>query len=155
MAGTRGRVAALGVTWLTLAGCYTYAPLIAPTPDPKQVLAFDLNDVGRAALVDHVGPETARVEGTLARLTDAEYEVNVRRVTTVRGRSYEWTGENVTLGRSYVREVKERRFSAPRTVVVAGSATLSFLAFVVSRGLGVLGGGDSDRLPPSDDDPTR
>lgn len=150
-----GRAAALGLAWLSLAGCYTYAPLIAPAPDPKQVLAFDLNDVGRAAVADPVGPETARVEGTLLRLTDADYEVSVSQVITLRGRTYHWTGETVTLSRSYVREVRERRFSAPRTVAVAGSATLSFLAFVVSRGLGVLGGGESNRLPPSDDDPTR
>ncbi len=155
MVGRWGRTAALAWAWLTLAGCYTYVPLIAPTPDPNHVLAFELNDGGRAAVAENIGPETARVEGTLLQLTDADYQVSVRQVITVRGRAYQWTGETVTLSRPYVREVRERRFSAPRTVAVAGSATLSFLAFVVSRGLGVFGGGDTSRLPPSDDDPTR
>lgn len=155
MVGRGGRAAALAVAWAWLAGCYTYVPLIAPAPDPDHVLAFELNDGGRAAVVDNIGPETARVEGALLRVTDTGYQVSVDQVITLRGRAHQWSGETVTLDRTSVREVRERRFSAPRTIAVAGSATLSFLAFVVSRGLGVLGGGETDRRPPPDDDPGR
>ncbi|MGH7754576.1 MAG: hypothetical protein ACREN5_17355, partial [Gemmatimonadales bacterium] len=130
------------LSWLWLAGCYTYVPLIAPPPEPDRVLAFDLNDRGRAEVVDNVGPETARVEGTLLRNTDTDYVIRVARVITLRGRAYPWSGETVTLNRSYVSELREKRFSPPRTLVAAGGATVSLVAFIVTRGLGVFGGDD-------------
>lgn len=139
---------------LLCTGCYTYVPLIAPPPEPDRVLAFDLNDRGRAEVVENIGPETARVEGTLLRSTDTAYVIRVAQVITLRGRAYPWSGETVMLSRAWVRELRERRFSAPRTLVVAGGATMSLLAFVVTRGLGVLGGEDDiDLRVPPDEEP--
>lgn len=138
---------------LLLVGCYTYTPLIAPTPDPDQALAFDVNDRGRAEMMENVGPETARVEGTLLEQTDSAYQVSVARVITLRGRVYQWNGETVVLRREHVREVRERRFSAPRTVAAAGGATIPLLALLVSQTLNIFGTDEKtdNPLPPGEE----
>jgi hypothetical protein len=129
-------------------GCYTYAPVADVAPEPGRKFAFELNDGGRADLADNIGPSTTRVEGALLQLTDADYLVSVTGVIDDRGQVFRWSGESVHLPRMYVRNVRERRFSAPRTAASIGGVALGLVAFAVTRSLGVLGGGGDNQSPP-------
>lgn len=134
-----------------LTGCYAYAPLRDPEPQLGQSFAFDLAEPCPAEIAAGVGPETARVEGTLVRRTETDFIVSVSQAVTTRGRTYRWNGETVTLPQAYVRQVRTRRFSGPRTLLVAGGAAVSFVAFVITRNLLGGGGVGEDTKPLPDD----
>lgn len=137
------RWAALALAAVGLSACYTYAPLRDPEPQMGQAFAFDLDQPCPQALCERVGLDTRRVEGTLVRRTDSEFVVSVARTNAGGGRTYRWNGETVTLPQAYVWQVRSKRFSPTRTVAVVGGAALSFVAFVITRSLGV-GGGTAD-----------
>lgn len=132
---------------LCAAGCYAYVPVLSPVPAGTRV-AVDLNDQGRADLRGVVGPEIARVEGPLVHNSDTAYVLNVLHTRGTGGQLSRWSGETVSLRREYVRSITERRFSRSRTTVgvVAGAAAV--LAFILTRDLLGLGGGDVSNVPP-------
>jgi hypothetical protein len=144
-----GRGAAVAAAVCCL-GCYAYAPVNDMTPEPGRKFAFELNDGGRADLADNIGPSTDRVEGALLGLTDVDYLISVTSVIDDRGQVFRWSGETVHLARLYVRSVRERRFSTPRTAASIGGVALGVVAFAVTRSLGVLGGGGDNPPPPAD-----
>jgi len=139
-----GQAVTAVVAAVCLAGCYTYAPPAANRPDPGRTFAFEITDVGRAALAAGVGSATDRVEGTLVNVTDTAYSVSVTRVIDLRGRVYPWGGETVSLRHEYVASLRERRLSAARTGIAAGIVTSSVVALVATRGFGVAGGAGGD-----------
>lgn len=132
---------------LCATGCYAYVPVPSPVPTGTRV-AVDLNDQGRADLRGVVGAEIARVEGPLVHNSDTAYVLSVFTTRGTAGQSARWNGEMVTLRREYVRSITERRFSRSRTTmgVVAGAAAV--LAFILTRDLLGLGGGDVSNIPP-------
>lgn len=135
--------AAVALAAVGLSACYTYTPLRDPEPQMGQAFTFDLDQPCPPAVAERVGLDTRRVEGTLLRRTDSEFVVSVARTNASGGRSYRWNGETVTLPQAYVWQVRSKRFSPTRTVAVVGGAALSFVAFVITRSLGV-GGGTAD-----------
>ena len=132
---------------LCAAGCYAYVPVPSPVPTGTRV-AIDLNDQGRADLRGVVGAEIVRVEGPLVHNSDTAYVLNVLQTRGSGGQLNRWSGETVSLRREYVRSITERRFSRSRTTVgvVAGAAAV--LAFILTRDLLGLGGGDVSNVPP-------
>lgn len=138
----------LCLTPALLMGCYEYK-YTPVQPVAGMQLALDLNDRGRSELADHVGPEIMRVEGTLVSAADSEYVLRVARTFGFRGEEHRWNGEPVTIRYAHVGLVRERTFSAPRTVVLAGTITASAVAFVVTRNLiGTGSGGPADPGTP-------
>lgn len=115
-------------------GCYTYGPA-AMSPDPGTRLVLQLNDQGRVALVDSIGPTGREVEGTVVTKSDSAFLLQVARVGYLNGQSNTWNGERLTVRRSLVDRVTERRFSSSRTLLAAGIATGGVLAFILTRGL--------------------
>jgi hypothetical protein len=143
------RAATAALAAAALAGCYTYVPLQQAPARPAPPLDFELDDAGRQVLADQIGPESAHVEGRLLQTTDGAFMVSVSQVVTTRGQVFHWNGERVALPQQYVRQVRERRFSARRTVVAAAAAVTPFLAFVVTRNFLVGGAGETDQKPGS------
>lgn len=131
-------------------GCYAYS--FAPTtPAPGRTIAVDLNDRGRVALEQNVGPSVWTVEGALVAATDSTFELRVARTIGLRGESQRWNGEVVTIRREHTGLLRERQFSAGRTVALAGAVTVGVGAFIATRGLGVFGSGtpsDGPTPPP-------
>jgi hypothetical protein len=126
-----------------LAGCYTYTPLSTLEPVPETQVALVLSDVGRVGAGTSMGSGIARVEGALIGSTDSEYTLRIAGVTDIRGRESRWSGEQVSLRRTWVGNAYERRFSKPRTYVLVGALTAGLATFVVTRhlfGIGSLGG---------------
>jgi hypothetical protein len=142
-----GRSATVVLFALVGTGCYQYRQSIHDQPVPATVVEVALNDRGRAALENNVGPEVLTVEGTVAEVTDSGFALNVRRVVGIDRQVSKWTGERVVMRNEHVRQIRERRFSAGRTMLFVGSMTASALAFAVTRS--ILGAGFGDRGGPT------
>ncbi len=132
---------------LCAAGCYWYVPVPSPVPVGTRV-AVDLNDQGRAELRGMIGAEIARVEGPLVHNSDTAYVLNVLETRGTAGQQTRWNGETVSLRREYVRQITERRFSRSRTAVGVLAGAAGVLAFILTRELLGLGGGDVSNVPP-------
>ena len=129
-----------------LAGCYsyTYAPT---TPAPGLRMSLELNDEGRYRMSGHIGPDIVKIEGWLVTAVDSEYTLRVERTVNIRGGSVPWSGEQVVVLKSYVGIAREKRFSAPKTFMLAGAVTAGFVGFIASRGLSGFGFGSGDTSP--------
>jgi hypothetical protein len=141
---------ALVATALAAGACHSYAPLATVGPQTgRETLAFDISDGGSVALADQIGPRATRVEGALTDPHPQDYVVRVSRVHLRDGSSVKWNGETVRLPRTFVSEVRQRRFLKGRTAIVVGGFAASVAAFVISRNLRIGGsGGDVPVRPP-------
>ena len=133
---------------LLLGGCYTYVPSDAVRLDPGSQFEFELNDQGRVAMGERLGPEVATVDATLVSVTDSLYGVRVARVKYLDGTSSAWAGEKVDLQKQDVKRVLERRFSKGRTLVAIGGGAAAIGAFIATRSLIGTGTGNPTTKPP-------
>ena len=133
-----------------LTGCYGYRRVDGTNAAPlvgKQV-ALDINDRGRVALADSLGPSPGRVEGRLVSADDSTISLAVSAVRPLRGERATWTGERVTLRRSSVNDVLERRVSLARSLALGAAAVGGVVLFLVSVDLLGGGGGDGGERRP-------
>jgi hypothetical protein len=133
-----------------LAGCYASMP-VNGTPAAGTTLVLALNDRGRVALGEQVGPSAATIEGQVASASDSGYALRVSSVSYLNGQSNRWSGEPLTVPANLVSRATQRSFSRGRTTLlgVAAAATLA----VLIRSTNLLGsasnGGDIGRPPSS------
>ena len=140
-------IAAMAAAVLAAGGCYSYVPLYT-APEPGTRVALDLNDRGRLALEQNIGPDVAVVEGLLQQKSDSELVVAISEVRTLYGDRSKWAGETVMFRHDYVRNMREKRYSRGRTYVLAGAVATGTVMFMVTRSLIGTGGGDSGGGPP-------
>jgi hypothetical protein len=138
-----GRGSALVVAAAIFSGCYAYIPAPA-SPPPGTHLLLELSDKGRIGLSDSIGPAAHTIEGTTIGVSDTSYAVRVLKVGYVNGQSNSWTGEPLTVSKSFVSNAKEQRFSRSRTWLTAAAATAAAVTFIVTRGLGAFGSNSRD-----------
>lgn len=142
------RFTALLVVGALLTGCYTLQPATGITPEIGNELAFDINDVGRAALGGAMGPEIAQVEGRLMSRENADYLIGVTAVHTLRSGDQVWKGEQVRIKSEYVGAIYERHFSQARTISLGAVGAAAF-ALIVTRSLAGSGSAaDAGPTPP-------
>ena len=99
--------------------------------------------------VRQVGPYTMRIEGELLQATPEDFVVAVSDVVDIRGTRSKWTGESVSLPRSYVMMTYEKQFSRSKTVLLATAVAGGIVAIFASRNLLGLGGsGNTGTTPP-------
>ncbi len=134
----------LGLLPALLSGCYTYTPLPALEPVSQARVALVLSDQGRVGAGPNIGSGVARVEGALVGSTDSDYTLRVAAVTDIRGAQSRWSGEMVTLRRTWVGNAYERHFSKARTYLLVGTLTAGFATFAITRHLFGIGGPFSD-----------
>jgi hypothetical protein len=125
-------------------GCYVYTP-VSTTPVTGSTLAFELNDRGRVGLGQNIGPSARTIEGTLQPNGDSAYALHVLSVGYLNGQTNKWNGEQLSVSKDFVRDVRERHFSKSRTWLTAGAVTAGIVAFLASRNL--LGFGAPERQP--------
>jgi hypothetical protein len=106
-----------------------------PAPAPGSEVSLGLNDQGRIALQQSVGPAARTIEGRLSSRTDSLFVVNVNSVSYFNGLSNKWSGEPVNVGASFVQEARLRQFSRGRTALAVAIASAAVLGFAMSRGL--------------------
>ena len=134
---------------LVASACYTSVPLETTTPPVGQTVAFVLNDAGRSTLGDRIGPSVDRIEGRVAGTDGDMYVINVFSTRTTGGAKSLWAGEEMRLDRNFVSRLEARELSKRRTWLAAGVATSVVAAFILTRGLTGLFGGD-DPEPPTE-----
>lgn len=125
-------------------GCYVYTP-VQPVP-VSETVSFRVNDAGRVALGQSLGPAVDRIEGVVASVNDSAYVLNMRSVTYFSGDSNAWSGERVEVGKSFVFAPAARRFSRSRTALAIGGGVAAVVGFIVTRAL--LGKGSPDTEDP-------
>jgi hypothetical protein len=131
-----------------LAACYTTVP-VEPATAPGSTLVLDLNDRGRVALGDSIGPSAARIEGVLATRSESSYVLRVSSVQYLNGQSNRWSGEPLSVPATLVDRARERRYSRARTYGLAAGVLAAVVAVVVSTDLfGSNGIGRSPNPPP-------
>lgn len=142
--GARGRSpAALALVGgsLLLAGCYSMVPVAGNAPPLGARVGLQVNDAGRVALGEAVGPEVEALEGRLVDRDSARLVLSVSMVRLLRGGVQVWSGERLTVRREHVSSVQERHFSKSKSAILAGAATAALAAIIRQ---GILGGGTID-----------
>ena len=140
----------------TLTGCYSYARVGpgASAPAPGEFVAAEITDQGRVALADSLGPSPSRVEGRLVSASDTAVTLAVTAVRSLGGDRATWAGERVTLRRTSVSQLTQRRLSVGRSVVAGAIAVGAVVALAIALGItGFSDGGGGDRtnpLPPGE-----
>jgi hypothetical protein len=136
-------VASLGIasTVVWTSGCYTYA--VKPVSDIGQnaTVAIDVNDVGRVALDQRVGPEVKKVEGKVVQHSDSSVQLLVSRVTLLNGATEEWQGQELSLRAQDIKSLTQKTFSRSRTALFVGAVAVGFVATILGlKFLGVTSG---------------
>lgn len=115
-----------------LSGCYVYKP-VEGAARPGMHVALDLNDRGRVALSDSVGPSADRIEGEVSSANgDSSYIVRVASIRYTNGSKQRWTLEPLTVRTDLVHRVREKRFSRARTALITGASTAALVIFAVT-----------------------
>jgi hypothetical protein len=133
-------------------GCYVYRP-IQGMPSSGMQVALELNDRGRVALSDSVGPSADRIEGEVQSIADSVLVVRVASIRYTNGATHRWTSEPLSIRADLLRDLQEKRFSRTRTWAVAGASTAMLLILAISvdllgfgsEGPGGGGGGGPDQ----------
>jgi hypothetical protein len=94
-----------------------------------------LNDLGRLRMEPNIGPEVLRVEGYVASVQDSQFVLRLQKVVGIDRVTSKWALEPVTFHMSYVRQIRERRFSSGRTALFAGGMTAGIVAFIATRSI--------------------
>jgi hypothetical protein len=118
--------------------CYSYAP-IRTAPVAGSTVTFEITDAGRVGLGTKVGAGAEQIEGVVEGQNDSAYVLRIQNVTYINGQSNQWSNERLEIGKQYVTNAKERRFSKSRTALVAAGAVVGIIAFIASRSLLGLG----------------
>jgi hypothetical protein len=125
-------------------GCYVYPPVVT-TPSPGVELRLDLNDRGRAALGNLIGPSAVNVEGVLKTPPDTAYLLGVTSVTYMHGQANRWSGEQLVVPKDFVANTTQRTLSKSRTWLTVAAAGAGIAALIASFGL--AGGGSNPAEP--------
>ena len=115
----------LGV--LALNACYATGPVVGAPARGMRIVA-DLNDQGRVAYGDRIGPSVREIEGTVESASDSAFVVRIQSVRHLDGRADKWSGERFALAPEYLSRVRQRELSRSRTTilgVVIGAAVVA------------------------------
>jgi hypothetical protein len=109
-------------------------------------VSLQLNDNGRVALGQTLGPTVESIEGAVEASSDSDYVLRMQSVTFFNGQKSAWTG------RQFVSNTSRRQFSNSKTTLAIVGGVGAVLAFIASRGL--LGSGNSPTDPGGGGPPT-
>jgi hypothetical protein len=137
----------MGVT----TGCYSYTSIPAAAPAPGTDIVVGLNDQGRLSLGQSVGPAAQQIEGTVQSQSDSAYVLSVSSVSYFNGGINKWSGEPLTINRTLINDVKERRFSQSKTALVVIGGLAAVLAVIFHNSLFATGGPEKQGNPPPPD----
>jgi len=115
-------------------GCFSLQPVDRLAPTVGAEVALDLNDSGRAALAQKLGPEVAQVHGHLLRRDGDEDLIAVTSTEFVHGGVRPWPGDTVRVRSDYTSRYYENRVSTSRSLI-AGGTIAATVAILTSRAL--------------------
>lgn len=136
--------------WCTLAlslfqfGCYSYLPLQTELPRSPEIRVL-LNDRGRVAVGEAMGPFVEWIEGSVAGEDSSAVRVRVTRVVYTRGGTSIWTGEEVTVPRAGILGFQGRQFSKARSWALAGLTAAIVVYSILSVNFDLFNDEQEDR----------
>ena len=134
--------------WCTTA-CFYYQPLTTPEPAPGSYLSATLNDMGTDTLLRTIGPDVRSIRGRLLTSDTTSLRLSVSGVTLHHGENVTWRGEVVTLRRSYVAGLEQRRLAKGRTALIVGASVLAIVtSYKVFQGVGLIPTNSNGQPPP-------
>ena len=133
---------------LLCSACYSYLPLRTPEPRPGMRVSAELTDSGSASLGEYIGRDATAVQGRLVAVADTALEVSVVSVRSRNGQESFWKGEPVTLRRSLIARLRERRLAKGGTLLVGGAIVAGFALAIDALAGGILGGDKGGPSPP-------
>jgi hypothetical protein len=101
-----------------------------------------LTDYGRIETARQIGPQTARVEGSMLAADDTAFLLAVSSVKPISGAWVRWSGEQVSMRRDYVAQMYERRLNRGRTALLIAASAFAALTIMVRYD--ILGFGSLD-----------
>jgi hypothetical protein len=126
----------VGTLYLCTA-CYQYVP-VQSAPVGSQV-SVEINDDGRVALRDQLGPGIVRLEGRVTAMEGNALVLSTSSVTQISGRPTPVDTVRVRVSQGYIERIDERRLSRTRTWMVVGGAVAIAAGFLLSGGIGGRG----------------
>lgn len=99
-------------------------------------VALEINDDGRIALRDQLGPGIVRLEGRLSAMDGDAMLVEAVNVTLIRGSALPVGNVMVRVSPQHVERMDERRLSRRRTWLVIGGGAAIVVTFLLSGGFG-------------------
>jgi hypothetical protein len=133
----------LAAALLLAAACHRYEPVTAATVDRGANVSVTLTDFGTANLGRLLGMGVGTVDGELLSLSDSALTIAVQLVRQRNGIETFWKGERVTIPRSDVAEIRQRRFSKGKSAV----ATVAVIAAAVGAVEAFIGTGSGGSPP--------
>jgi hypothetical protein len=120
-----------GLALPLVAGCYSYRPL--PSVDTAMPAAgtqveAQLTTAGATALANEIGPDILSLQGQVLAADSASLTLAVARTATARHIEYEWKGEQVTVPRAAIANLRQRKFAVGPSVLIGGLAGGSVVA---------------------------
>jgi len=103
-----------------------------------------------ALLRELAGPRRDLLQRLLEPVLPEDLVLAVSDVVDIRGTHSKWTGESVSLPRSYVMMTYQKQFSRSKTVLVATAVAGGIVAIIAGRNLLGFGGGGSPGTTPPD-----
>ncbi len=109
-------------------------------------MTVGLSDQGRVVLAPLIGPGARRISGRVVGVSDSALTLGVSGVQYVTAAAMtRWNGERVSVPRSVVAGIEERRLSRSRTwvtvgLVAAAALAVSLIAITGSGTAGPIGG---------------
>jgi len=153
----RARAATMFVVaaWaVSLQGCFESLPLsqgVAPSAGRVELV---LNDQGRAALSERLGPQVEKLEGTMLSQAPDSYTMSVARISQLNGNTAMWNGEQVTVRKDHTVGYQVRQLNKVRTIGLAVALT-AVVVFLFNKSLFTAQGTDDKPGGPAGGEPTR
>jgi hypothetical protein len=117
---TLSRCVALAALSFGAGGCYRYQPLAQPEPATGDNVRVSLTQDGTTALATRLGPRISQLD---ARVAEVRSDTLLLQVTTARSADLQesyFNGDTVSLPRSSVSSIEERRLAVGPTAVLGG-----------------------------------
>jgi len=126
-----------------LAGCYEYEPVQTTSSPIGQPVRLTLTEAGSVNLAAELGPSVEAVGGKLLNDTGTAYLVALSESRKRNGMEIDWRGEEVSISKSLVADIRKRQFSRTRTGFLSAGVVTALV--VLERAFwgpgGVFGGG--------------
>ncbi|MBI2797292.1 MAG: hypothetical protein HYX65_11360 [Gemmatimonadetes bacterium] len=119
-------------------------------PGPDVQFRVELTDQARVAVASQLGPEVRDVTGQVLSRTGDDVVMAVREVVYLRGDMLKMAGDSVHFSRQQMANVTEKKFSLPRTLLVAAGIAVAVGVFLGSKSLFGAGGSSPEGPPVGD-----
>ena len=138
----------LAIVVLSSGACHTYRAIPGRRlPAGGTPVLLHLTDSGAVVLAREIGPSVESIEGDVVHVDSVLVTISVRRVRMRGELRSDWAGERVTVARSLIATVSEKRLSRIRSLAFAGGM-LAGAALAATGVTGIVGGGRGGRGGP-------